>query len=234
MNPSAFARLRRLCVSFGVVLLTLLFGHLHAVNATDPSPYDASFLKGLQWRLIGPFRGGRVLAVTGVRGQPNSYYFGGVSGGVWKTVNGGHTWEPLTDKEPFDSIGSIAVADSDPNVIYVGTGEGCPRGNVSQGNGVWKSLDGGKTWVHSGLEDTQAIPQIIVNPHNPDEVFVAALGHLYGPNEERGMYKSADGGKTWKKVLYKDNKTGAVDITFSAANPHVLFAAVVGSEPYAL
>jgi photosystem II stability/assembly factor-like uncharacterized protein len=236
MNPSAFVRLRWLCVPFGFVLLTLLFGHLHAANATNPPPYEASLLKGLHWRLIGPFRGGRVLAVTGVRGQPNSYYFGGVSGGVWKTINGGHTWEPLTDKEPFDSIGSIAVADSDPNVIYVGTGEGCPRGNVSQGNGVWKSLDGGKTWVHTGLEDTQAIPQIIVNPRNPDEVFVAALGHLYGPNEERGVYKSADGGKTWKKMLYKDNKTGAVDITFSAANPHVLFAALweVNRTPYSL
>ncbi len=156
-------------------------GAWSAAHGADDSPYDASLLKGLQWRLIGPFRGGRVLAVTGVRGQPNSYYFGGVSGGVWKTINGGGSWESLTDKQPFDSIGSIAVADSDPNVIYVGTGEGCPRGNVSQGNGVWKSLDGGKSWTHIGLEDTQSIPQIIVNPQNPDEVFVAALGHLVRP-----------------------------------------------------
>jgi photosystem II stability/assembly factor-like uncharacterized protein len=233
-----FAGLRRpwLYGFLALASLSLLSGGWSTAHGADDSPYDASLLKGLQWRLIGPFRGGRVLAVTGVRSQPNSYYFGGVSGGVWKTINGGDSWEPLTNKQPFDSIGSIAVADSDPNVIYVGTGEGCPRGNVSQGNGVWKSLNGGKSWTHIGLEDTQSIPEIIVNPQNPDEVFVAALGHLYGSNPERGVFKSADGGKTWKKVLFKDDKTGAVDIAFSGANPHVLFAALweVNRTPYSL
>ena len=204
-------------------------------GASTPS-YDPSWLKGIEWRLLGPFRGGRVLAVTGVRGQPDAYYFGGVSGGVWKTSDGGQHWVPLTDKQPFASIGSIAVADSDPNVIYVGTGEGCPRGNITHGDGVWKSLDAGKSWTHIGLDDTQTIPQLIVNPHDPNEVFVAALGHVYGPNAERGVYKSSDGGKTWKKVLHKDEKTGAVAVVFDPSNPHVLFAALweVNRTPYSL
>jgi photosystem II stability/assembly factor-like uncharacterized protein len=208
----------------------------HAMRAADSQPYDSRLLKGLKWRLVGPFRGGRVLAVTGVRGQPNVFYFGGVSGGVWKTSDGGQNWHPLTDKEPIVSIGSIALSDSDPNVIYVGTGEGCPRGDISYGDGMWKSLDAGKTWVHVGLEDTQTIPKVIVNPRNPNEVFVAALGHVYGSNAERGVYKSSDGGKTWKKVLYKDEKTGAVDLTFEASDPHVLFAALwqMDRTPYGL
>ncbi|HEV2383575.1 MAG TPA: glycosyl hydrolase [Terriglobia bacterium] len=212
------------------------FGSSRLASAANPSSYDASWLKGMKWRLIGPFRGGRTLAVTGVRGQPEVYYFGSVSGGVWKTADGGERWEPLTDKEPISSIGSIAISYSDPNVIYVGTGEGCPRGNVSYGNGVWKSLDAGKTWVHLGLEDTQTIPKVIVDPDNPSEVFVAALGHVYGPNPERGVYKSSDGGKTWKKTLYKDDKTGAVDIAFDPHNPHVLFAALweMNRTPYSL
>ena len=216
--------------------LWLAVGAQRAMRAADPPAYDAAWLKGMKWRLIGPFRGGRTLAVTGVPGQPDVYYFGSVSGGVWKTADGGQRWEPLTDKEPISSIGSIAIAGSDPNVIYVGTGEGCPRGNVSYGNGVWKSLDGGKTWVRLGLEDTQTIPKVIVNPGNPNEVFVAALGHVFGPNAERGVYKSADGGKTWKKTLYKDDKTGAVDITFDPHNPHVLFAALweMNRTPYSL
>ena len=196
------------------------------MNAIDPPPYDAAWLSGMRWRLTGPFRGGRALAVTGVRRQPNVYYFGAVSGGVWRTEDGGQRWKALTDKEPFASIGSIALSDSDPNVIYVGTGEGCPRGDVTYGDGIWKSLDGSKTWVHLGLEDTETIPKVIVNPHNPDEVLVAALGHVYGPNADRGVYKSTDGGKTWRKVLYKDEKTGAVDITLDASNPHLLLAAL--------
>jgi photosystem II stability/assembly factor-like uncharacterized protein len=208
--------------------------------AESPAPeagsYDARLLKGIEWRVIGPFRGGRALAVTGVRGEPYVYYMGSVSGGVWKTIDGGETWTPLTDHESVSSIGSIAVPDSDPNVIYVGTGEGCPRGDVTYGNGVWKSLDGGKTWVHLGLEQTETIPRIIVNPRDPNEVFVAALGHIFGPNADRGVYKSSDGGKTWKKVLYKDERTGAVDVTFDPSNPHVLFAALweMNRTPYSL
>jgi photosystem II stability/assembly factor-like uncharacterized protein len=219
-------------IALGLLGLTLSF----QAPAADSQPYDSSLFKGLKWRVVGPFRGGRVLAVTGVRGHPNVFYFGGVSGGAWKTSDGGQNWEPLTDKEPIVSIGSFALSDSDPNVIYVGTGEGCPRGDISYGNGVWKSLDAGKTWVHLGLEETQTIPKVLVNPSNPNEVFVAALGHVYGSNAERGVYKSSDGGKTWKKVLYEDDKTGAVDLTFAASNPHVLFAALwqMSRTPYTL
>jgi photosystem II stability/assembly factor-like uncharacterized protein len=220
-------------ITLGMLALPL---SLHVVRAADSQPYDSSLFKGLKWRLVGPFRGGRVLAVTGVRGHPNVFYFGGVSGGVWKTKDGGQTWEPLTDKEPMVSIGSIAVSDSDPNVVYVGTGEGCPRGDISYGNGMWKSLDAGKTWVQLGLEETQTIPKVIVNPNDSNEVFVAGVGHVYGSNAERGVYKSSNGGKTWKKVLYKDEKTGAIDLTFAASNPHVLFAAMweVNRTPYGL
>lgn len=180
----------------------------------------------MKWRLIGPFRGGRVLAVTGVVGQPNTYYFGAVSGGVWKTTDGGITWDPLFDKQSVSSIGAIAVADSDPNIIYVGTGEACIRGNISYGDGVYKSLDAGKTWTNIGLKDSRHIGAIIVHPSNPDIVFVAALGHAYGPNEERGIFRTRDGGKTWEKVLYLDNRTGGIDVVFDPQNPHVLFAAM--------
>jgi len=187
---------------------------------------DENALKGMKWRQIGPFRGGRALAVTGVAGDPETYYFGAVAGGVWKTVNGGLTWTPLTDKTGIMSIGAIAVAPSDPNVVYVGTGESCIRGNISYGDGMYKSMDGGKTWSHIDLEDSQHIARIAVHPQNPDIVFVAALGHAYGPNETRGVFRSSDGGKTWQKVLFKDNKTGAIDLVFDPNNPHILFAAL--------
>ncbi len=149
-------------------------------NTIDPKTYG-----GMKWRLIGPFRGGRVLAVAGVPSQPNTYYFGAVAGGVWKTTDGGVSWDPLFDKQSTSSIGSIAVADSDPNVIYAGTGEACIRGNISFGDGVYKSTDGGKTWNSIGLKDTRHIGKVIVHPANPDVAFVAALGHAYGPNTER-------------------------------------------------
>ncbi|MGO9269814.1 MAG: VPS10 domain-containing protein [Terriglobia bacterium] len=192
--------------------------------------------KGMQYRLIGPFRGGRVLAVTGVAADPNVYYFGAVSGGVWKTTDGGVNWTPLFDKETISSIGSIALAPSDPNVIYVGTGEACIRGNISYGDGVYKSVDGGKTWTNVGLKDTRQIGKVVVDPRNPDIVLVAALGHAYGPNEERGVFRSTDGGKTWQKVLYKDNKTGAIDVAFDPSNSHILFAALWEAHrtPYSL
>src|SRR5215467_1896587 len=187
---------------------------------------DDKALKGMKWRQIGPFRGGRALAVTGVAGDPETYYFGAVAGGVWKTQNGGLTWAPMTDKTGIMSIGAITVAPSDPNVIYVGTGESCIRGNISYGDGMYKSVDGGKTWAHIGMEDTQHIAKIAVHPQNPDIVYVAALGHAYGPNEARGVFRSNDGGKTWLKVLFKDNKTGAIDLVFDPNNPHILFAAL--------
>jgi len=181
---------------------------------------------GLNWRLIGPFRGGRALAVTGVIGDSHTYYFGGVGGGVWKSTDGGLTWRPVADKvkDMAASIGAIAVAPSDPNVVYAGTGEACIRGNIIGGNGVYKSIDAGKTWSFVGLRDTVAIGRLIVHPKNPDVVFVAALGHPFGPNSERGVFRSSDGGKSWTKVLYKDENTGAIDIAFDPSNANVLFA----------
>ncbi len=184
--------------------------------------------KGMQYRLVGPFRGGRVVAVSGVVGQDNVYYFGAVAGGVWKTTNGGLSWQPIFDKQKDASpaIGAIAVSESDPNVIYVGTGEACIRGNIVGGNGVYKSIDAGKTWKLVGLADTHAIGRIAVNPRNPDIVFVAALGHPFGDNEERGIFRTQDGGKTWEKVLYKDAKTGGIDIVFDPSNANIVFAAL--------
>src|SRR5205807_613598 len=146
--------------------------------------------------------------------------------GVWKTTDGGISWDPLFDKQPVSSIGAVAVADSDPNVIYVGTGEACIRGNISFGDGVYKSTDAGKTWTNVGLKDTRHIGAIIVHPANPDIVFVAALGHAYGPNTDRGVFRTRDGGKTWEKVLYLDDRTGAIDVVFDPQNPHILFAAM--------
>ncbi len=206
-----------------LLLLTTLFVLPEALLAQS---FDPSLFKGMRWRSIGPYRGGRVIAVAGVPGDPNTFYFGGVAGGVWKTTDGGNTWLPIFDNQPVSSIGSIAVAPSDANVLYVGTGEACIRGNISHGDGVYKSTDAGKTWKHVGLRDTRHIGQVVVHPRNPDIVFVAALGHAYGPNPERGVFRSLDGGKTWEKVLYKDEKTGAIDITFVPGNPSILFAAL--------
>jgi photosystem II stability/assembly factor-like uncharacterized protein len=205
------------------VLLVLIFCGLPS-SLLRAQTLDENALKAMRWRQVGPFRGGRALAVTGVAGDPETYYFGGVAGGVWKTTNGGLTWTPMTDKTGIMSVGAIAVAPSDPNVIYVGTGESCIRGNISYGDGMYKSLDGGKTWTHIGLEDSQHIAKIIVHPANPDVVYVAALGHAYGENEMRGVFRSNDGGKTWQKILYKDTKSGAIDLVFDPSNPHVLFA----------
>jgi photosystem II stability/assembly factor-like uncharacterized protein len=190
--------------------------------------------KGLQYRLVGPFRGGRVVAVSGVVGKDNDhdndnvYYFGAVAGGVWKTTDGGLNWKPIFDKtkDASPAIGAIAVSESDSNVIYVGTGEACIRGNIVGGNGVYKSIDAGKTWKFAGLADTHAIGRLAVNPRNPDIAFVAALGHPFADNEERGIFRTQDGGKTWEKVLYKDSKTGGIDVVFDPGNSNVLFAAL--------
>ena len=184
--------------------------------------------KGMQYRLVGPFRGGRVVAVSGVVGQNDVYYFGAVAGGVWKTTDGGLTFKPIFDKmkDASPSIGALAVAESDPNVIYVGTGEACIRGNIVGGNGVYKSIDAGATWKLVGLPDTHAIGRLIVNPRNPDIAFVAALGHPFADNEERGIFRTLDGGKTWQKVLYKDAKTGGIDVTFDPTNANILYAAL--------
>jgi photosystem II stability/assembly factor-like uncharacterized protein len=192
--------------------------------STTASPTDS--LKALQWRQIGPFRGGRSTAVAGVASQPMVFYFGGVGGGVWKTSDGGINWEPITDGSVFGtgSVGAIGLSDSDPNTIYVGMGESPIRGNVSHGDGVYKSTDGGKTWKHIGLEDTRQISRIRVHPKNPDIVYVAAQGHVWAPNADRGVFRSKDGGKTWQKVLFRSDKAGACDLIIDPTNPNVLYA----------
>ena len=189
-------------------------------NEGDP------LFKGMKYRPIGPFRGGRSLTASGIPGDPTTYYFGATGGGVWKSTDGANTWSPVFDKEGAPAIGSLAVASSDPNVVYVGTGEACIRGNISQGDGVWKSVDAGKSWKNVGLKDSRAIGKVIVHPRNPDIVFVAALGHPFGPNPERGVFRSSDGGKNWEKVLYKDENTGAIDVVFDPQNPNILFASL--------
>ena len=187
---------------------------------------DSNLFGGLHWRNVGPLRAGRALAVTGVPGDPDTFYFGAVGGGVWVTHNAGRTWTPIFDKEPIASIGAIAVAPSDPSVIYVGTGEADMRSDIQQGDGMYKSVDAGKTWTHIGLDDTRQIGRILVDPKDPNVVYVAALGHQYGPNAQRGVFKSIDGGKTWSKVLYKNQNTGAIDMAMDPSDSNVLFASL--------
>jgi len=180
----------------------------------------------MRWRQIGPFRGGRALTIEGVVGEPDTYYFGAVAGGIWKTTDGGANWTPLFDKQPISSIGAIAAGPSDHNVIYAGTGEAAIRGNTTYGTGVFKSIDGGKNWENVGLKDTRQIGAIIVDPRNENVVLVAALGHAFGPNQERGIFRTTDGGKTWTKVLSKDENTGGIDIVFDPHNPNIVFASL--------
>jgi len=189
--------------------------------------YNPSLYSGMRWRQIGPFRAGRVTGVVGVAGQPAIYYMGTAGGGAWKTTDGGMVWKPIFDKQQVASIGAIAVAPSNPNMVYIGTGDvSNVGGSVNQGNGMWKSSDAGETWQHIGLEDSRHIGAIWVDPHNPAVVFVASLGHTFAPNTERGVFKTTDGGKTWRKVLYKDDTTGAVDVAFAPDNPKIGFAAL--------
>jgi len=223
----AFSFLFTLALAQGSISLAQQSSAAAAASTPTPAPViDPKTYGGMKWRLIGPFRGGRSITVTGVSSQPNTYYFGAVAGGVWKTTDGGNTWDPLFDKQTTSSIGSIAVSESDPNVIYVGTGEACIRGNISFGDGVYRSNDGGKTWTNIGLKETRHIGAVIIHPTNPDVVFVAALGHAYGPNPERGIFRTRDGGKSWEKVLYLDDKTGGIEVVFDPQNPHILFAAM--------
>jgi photosystem II stability/assembly factor-like uncharacterized protein len=239
-SEGAPAMFRKSLVTFCCVAL-LAAAAWFAVNVdaqrqTSVTPTDA--LKVLQWRSIGPFRGGRSTAVTGVASQPMVFYFGGTGGGVWKTTDGGINWEPVSDGNVFGtgSVGAIALSDSDPNVVYAGMGESPIRGNVSHGDGVYKSTDAGKTWKHVGLEDTRQISRIRVHPKNPDIVYVAAQGHVWGSNADRGVFKSTDGGKTWKKVLFRSDKAGACDLVIDATNPNVLYAGLweVYRKPWTL
>jgi len=201
---------------------------LSLVAASSFAAVDPSLFRDLHWRLLGPFRAGRVLAVTGVPGEPEHFYFGSVNGGVWETHDAGRTWTPIFDGQPVGSIGAIAVAPSNPRVLYVGSGEADMRSDISQGNGMYKSADGGKTWSQIGLTDSQQIGRIVVHPSNPDVVYVAALGHPYAANAERGVFRSKDGGATWQRVLSRNNDsdTGAIDLTFEPGNPNVLYAAL--------
>jgi photosystem II stability/assembly factor-like uncharacterized protein len=218
--------------AFGAALVTDS-NSTHAQQASQSSP-----LSGLRWRNIGPFRGGRSVAVAGVASQPTVYYFGGTGGGVFKTTDGGVTWEPVSDGQPFGTgtVGAIEVSQSDPNVVYVGMGEACIRGNFSHGDGVYKSTDAGKTWRRVGLEDSRVIGRVRIHPRNPDLVYVAALGHAAGPNDQRGVFRSKDGGKNWERVLYKSNKAGAVDLSMDPSNPNVLYASIWEAKrtPYSL
>jgi photosystem II stability/assembly factor-like uncharacterized protein len=208
-----------------VALAVLVAGGLWPIPmAVAQQRLDASFYSGLRWRMIGPFRGGRVNAVSGVPGQPNTFYFGSVGGGVWKSTNSGRTWAPIFDSQPIASIGAIGVASSAPDVVYVGTGEADMRSQISYGNGMYKSTDAGKTWTHIGLDATRQIGRVIVDPKNPNNVFVAALGHVYGPNPDRGVYRSRDGGATWQKVLFKNDSVGAIDLLFDPQNSQVVYA----------
>jgi photosystem II stability/assembly factor-like uncharacterized protein len=180
----------------------------------------------MHWRCIGPHRGGRVLAVSGVRGEPNTFYFGAVAGGVWKTTDAGQTWTPIFDGQPVASIGALAVSTSDPNVIYVGTGEADMRSDISYGAGMYKSTDAGRNWTHIGLSDTRQIGRVLIDPKDPDVVLVAALGHGFGPNAERGVYRTTDGGKTWTRVLSKDENTGAIDLAYDPDNSKTVYASL--------
>ena len=229
-------RMRLFCLRFMVVTGIVVGGwvvaqRLPAVSVVAPvvraeQTYDPSLYSGLRWRMIGPFRAGRVNAVCGVISEPDTFYFGSVGGGVWKTVNAGRTWAPIFDSQPVASIGGISVAPSDPNVIYVGTGEADLRDSISFGNGMYKSNDAGKTWKHLGLEKTRQLSRILVDPKNADIVFVAALGNVYGPSPDRGVYRSTDGGATWKQVLFKDNDVGAIDLAFDPADSKIVYASM--------
>ena len=189
------------------------------------APLDLSAIAtGMRWRMLGPFRGGRVAAASGVNGRPNEFYFGAVNGGVWKTTDGGRVWQPVFDSQPVASIGAIAVAPSAPDTVYVGSGESTLRDSVGFGNGMYKSTDAGRSWTHIGLADTQHIGKIAVDPRNPNVLFVAAIGHLYAPSAERGVFRSTDGGASWKKVLYKNENVGAVEIVIDPSNSRVVYA----------
>jgi photosystem II stability/assembly factor-like uncharacterized protein len=212
---------RHLTLFIWLFFSSLVFAQQKSNTAVS---YDQKLYEGMVWRELGPFRGGRSCTVTGVRGNPNLYYFGGVGGGVWRTQDAGQTWENLTDNYFGGTIGAVAVAESDPNVIYVGEGEQTLRNNTASGWGVWKSTDAGTTWKHIGLTDTKHISRIRIHPKNPDIVYVAALGNLWKPNEMRGIFRSMDGGQTWKKILYINDQAGIADLILDPNNPRIMYA----------
>jgi photosystem II stability/assembly factor-like uncharacterized protein len=207
------------------VLATCVSGTWETLHAQPSVAYDTSLFKGLSFRSVGPVRGGRSIAVAGSPTRQNEYFFGATGGGLWKTTDGGTTWRAVTDGQiNSSSVGAVAVCEANPDIVYLGMGEVALRGNIMQGDGVYRSDDAGKTWRHIGLANTQAIGRVRIHPQNCERVYVAALGHPYGPNEERGVFRSDDGGSTWSKVLYRNENTGAVDLHMAPSNPSVLFA----------
>jgi len=210
------------------VLTFLVLGDARIARLAAQQPaIDPALLNAYRWRSIGPDRGGRSIAVSGVKGRPREAYFGAVGGGLWKTTDAGNNWAPVTDGQiTSSSVGAVAVAESNPDVVWIGMGESCIRGNIMPGDGVYKSTNAGKTWANVGFKNVDAISKIRIHPANPDIVYVAAFGLYYGPSDERGVFKTTDGGKTWKKTLFRDAKTGAVDIMIDANNPNVLYAAL--------
>src|SRR5712671_1495345 len=221
-------RWRRVIWSFALLLAACPAG-ITAQISTAPKnngAVDAKFFQDLRWRSIGPARAGRVVAVSGVRGEGEVYYFGSVGGGVWKTNDAGRTWNPIFDSQPVASIGAIAVAPSNSEIIYVGSGEADMRSSISTGNGMYKSGDGGKTWAHIGLTDSRQIGRILIDPKDPNKLYVAALGHAYGPNPERGVFRSNDAGKNWQRILFKDENTGAIDLAFEPGDPQTIYASL--------
>ncbi len=214
-----------------LALLTLLLAT--TLGAAAP---DLAHFKAMKWREVGPYRGGRSAAVEGVASQPNTYYFGSAGGGVWKTVDAGVTWKPVSDGFFGGSIGAVAVSQADPNVVYAGTGEKTVRGNVSHGDGMWKSVDAGKSWSHIGLKDSRHIPRVRIHPRNPDLAYAAVLGHLFGPSQERGVYRTINGGKSWERILFANENAGAIDLILDPTNPRVLYASTwrVRRTPYSL
>lgn len=214
---------------FVLALAIAIAGTVHAQRKNKPTPgaatdTDSIFFANTKYRLVGPFRGGRSAAVAGSLKNKNTFYFGATGGGVWKTQDGGSNWKNISDKSFGGSIGSVAVAPSDETIMYVGEGENTLRGNVAEGFGIWRTDDAGRSWRNLGLKDTRHITRIVIHPKNPDMVWVAALGHLFGPNGERGVYKTIDGGKTWKRVLFANNEAGAIDLVMEPGNPSVLYA----------
>src|SRR5262249_33679597 len=209
----------RALVTLAMALLSLCLSPMVLAQQYDPSLYS-----GLRWRMVGPFRAGRVNAVTGVIGQPDTFYFGSVGGRVWTAINAGRAWTPIFDSASSASVGAIAVVPADPNTIYVGTGEADMRDSIQFGDGVYRSTDGGKTWKHVGLENTKQIGRIIVDPKNSNLVYVAALGSAYGSNSDRGVFRTHDGGITWEKVLFKGDDVGAIDLNFDPVNSQIIYA----------
>ncbi len=224
-RPSDSARTTVRTYVLVTAALVAAFAFLATVSAKQASS-SPSLYSGLHWRSVGPFRAGRVDAVSGVPGRANEFYLGSVGGGLWKTRNAGRTWKSVFDGQPVSSIGAIAVATTNPDIVYVGSGESTLRDSVSYGNGVYKSIDGGQTWAHMGLDDTQHIGRVAIDPKNADTVFVAAIGHFYGPHKDRGVFRSKDGGKTWTKVLFTNDDTGAVDVVIDPANSMVVYASL--------